>query len=64
MVLHQYAFHGAQRFMNGGHLHQHVRAVAFVFHHLLDSADLSLNPAEARALAALLVAAAGLIAGE
>jgi hypothetical protein len=32
--------------MDGGHLHEYVWAIAFVFHHLLDAADLAFNAAE------------------
>jgi hypothetical protein len=46
MVFHQDSLHRSERFMNGGHLHQHVRAVTIFFHHFLDAADLAFNAAQ------------------
>jgi hypothetical protein len=46
MVLHENPLYRAQGLMDGGHLHQHVRAIALFFHHLLDTSDLSLNAPE------------------
>src|SRR6266852_3364908 len=47
VILHQVARHTTQRFLHGSHLRNDVRAVAVLFHHFLQAADLPLDTAEA-----------------
>ena len=46
VIAHQVARDAAQRFLHAGDLHDDVRAVAVVFHHFLQAADLPFNAAK------------------
>ena len=50
VIAHEVARHAAQRFLHAGDLRDDVRAVAVVFHHFLQAADLALDAAQAVAV--------------
>jgi hypothetical protein len=47
VIAHQVSRDTTQRFLHAGYLHDDVGAVAVVFHHFLQSADLPLDAAKA-----------------
>src|SRR5580704_15162517 len=50
MIAHQVSAHATERFLDAGYLHHDVGAVAVVFDHFLQTADLAFDPTKAVAI--------------
>src|SRR5258708_5718628 len=53
VIAHQVARDAAQRFLHAGDLRDDVRAIAIVFHHFLEAADLAFDATQAMAIGRL-----------